>query len=260
MVDLVVHHQGIKALKNAIKGPAAFVQAGHPQIVGPHGFGIEPGEAETTVQVSLLIASLYDLGVDQDDRRIGLFAFLVSATQTDRHHAPMHVDLWSSQSDPVRAVRQRVLEIVNQTLNAPAYSPDRPALLAQRRRVLRIEDNVPNGHTHLIPLSPRENKLQEPSDILPAWEKSPCLLHIPSMRVSKPFDQFVILKFHLHQDGTKIDQSSQDSQHTIPGKPKADRNADYTSAQWMPKIGVNLFIYQRSSFRENEIDAKRMTD
>lgn len=80
------------------------------------------------------------------------------------------------------------------------------------------------------------------------------------MRVSEPFNQFVIFKFHHHQNGKEIDESSQDSHHVIPDQPKSDRNANYTSTQWMPNMSIELFIYQYSILRENEIDTKGMTD
>jgi hypothetical protein len=65
VIYLVMNHHRVEALENSIKGIARLIQAGYPQVVGAHGLRIEAGEAETAVEISLLVSGLYDFRVDQ---------------------------------------------------------------------------------------------------------------------------------------------------------------------------------------------------
>jgi hypothetical protein len=101
VIDLVVHHYGIKTLEDTIKGSAPFIQSGYAQIVRTYCFTIQPGKAEATIKVSLLVACPNNLGVDQGYGRIGLSFILVSTAQSHHDDSSMLADLRSSQTNTV---------------------------------------------------------------------------------------------------------------------------------------------------------------
>jgi hypothetical protein len=109
VVNFVVNHHSIKAIEDTVKGLSPLVEAGYSQVMRAYGLSIETGKAEAAIKVSLFLCSVYDLGVDQRDGRIGFHLRTISATQSNHDHPAMDADLRGGQTDPSRAVFQCVI-------------------------------------------------------------------------------------------------------------------------------------------------------
>jgi hypothetical protein len=102
VINLVVNHHRVKAPKDALKGLAPFIQAGYTQEMRAYRFGVKAGEAETAIKISLLVASLSYLRVDQRNGRTRLPLSIASSAQSNHYDPAMNVNLRGGQPNSLR--------------------------------------------------------------------------------------------------------------------------------------------------------------
>jgi len=114
MIQLVVDHYRIEALKDPVKGPSARPQTDDPHVVRSRGDPIETGEAQATVEIRQLVTGFHDARIDERKRRTGILVATWPSAKADHDNAMVGTDLGRRQPYPVAMGVQRVNQILHQ--------------------------------------------------------------------------------------------------------------------------------------------------